>query len=311
MTEKGLVDGFELYRRRKPSTTIVVKRNIVEPTLFRNSNSDRAETQEFGDELHAQMNGEKFVSKERLTGLDLLRKLDDGESLISEEYTYNEPADFAESVNMDSLTYGLAGTGDQDFAIKSRVIAGYTYTTEEYDLMNKETRNAVYESGTMRNEEGEQSQALFDYVKVQPGNSLVHFLTIESGTEEMLLYALHNVLNTKRYGARETRTGKNVQNEILSVIQGEHDTSLSTGELLLNYHEYGAGIEESIAAYLQNVRKPDWDIYSDEMDQFEDLPNDLKGLIETASREDEAADDDLRSRFEELTADAKSELNLD
>lgn len=311
MTDKGLVDGFSLYRRRKPTTTLVVKRNIVEPTLFRNSNSDRAETQEFGDKLHAQVNGEKFVSKERLTGLDLLRKLDDGESLISEEYTYNEPADFSESVNMDSINYGLAGTGDQDFAIKSRVIAGYTYTTQEYDLMNKETRNAVYESGTMRNEEDEQSQALFDYVKVQPGNSLIHFLTIESGTEEMLLYTLHNILNTKRYGARETRTGKNVQNEVLGVIQGEHDTSLSTGELLLNYHDEDRDIEESIAAYIRDVKKPDWDVYSDQMEAFEDLPRGLRDIVEKASRDEDGADDELRNRFEELTSEAKSELSLD
>src|SRR5699024_4691782 len=107
--------------------------------------------------------------------------------------------------------------------------------TEEYDLMNKETRNAVYESGTMRTDENEQSEALFDFVKVQPGNNLVHFVTLEAATPEMLLYVLHNVLNTGMYGARETRTGRNVRNGVLGIVLGDHDTSLSTGELLMEY----------------------------------------------------------------------------
>ena len=286
--------------------TLAVRRNVVEPTLFRNSNTDRAETQEFGDQLHAQVNGEKFISKERLTGLDLLRKLDEDDELIHDSYTYNEPESFEDAVNMDTMTYGLAGTGDEDFAIKSRVVEGYTYTTEEYDLMNKETRNAVYESGTMRNEEGEQSEALFDYVKVQPGNSLVHFVTLESGTPEMLLYVLHNVLNTKKYGARETRTGKNIENEIVGVVVGEHDTSLSTGELLMEYVD--DDLESGLSEYLSDVQRDDWDVYSDELSGFDDFPDWFNELHETASRASSSSDDELQEVFAELTEEAHEEL---
>lgn len=304
---KGLVEDFSVYRKRKPSVTLVVKRNVLEPTLFRNSNTDRAETQEFGDQLHAQVNGEKFISKERLTGLDLLRKLDDDGELIKESYTYNEPGDFSSAINMDMLTYGLAGTGDEDFAMKSRVIEGYTYSTEEYDLMNKETRNAVYESGTMRDEEGNQSEALFDYVKVQPGNNLVHFVTLESGTPEMLLYLLHNIMNTKKYGARATRTGKNIRNEIVGVVLGEHDTSLSTGELLMEYLE--DDLENSISNYVSKVKRDEWEIYSDKIDDYESCPDWFNELQETAEREDGAADGELREAFENLTEQAKDVLN--
>ncbi|QLC35072.1 type I-D CRISPR-associated protein Cas7/Csc2 (plasmid) [Halarchaeum sp. CBA1220] len=296
--ETGLVDSFEIYRMQKPSVTLVVEREITEPTLFRNSNNDRAETQQFGDQLHAQVNGEKFTSKERLTGLDLLRSLDD--ELVDEGYTYNEPASLEESINVGTLTYGLAGTGDQDFAIKSRVIEGYTYTTDEYDLMNKETRNAVYESGTMRTDENEQSEALFDYVKVQPGNSLVHFVTLEAATGPMLLYALHNILNTGRYGARETRTGRNVRNEIRAVILGDHDTSLSTGELLMEYHEGGADIDESIADYIEAVRRADWEVYG-EFEGADDFPEWYEDLKAVAARETDDADDVLREEFKHLT----------
>jgi len=304
--DKGLAESFEIYRRRKPSVTIIVRRDVVEPTLFRNTSTDRAETQQFGNQFHAQVNGEKFTSKERLTGLDLLRKLGDG--LIDEEYTYNEPADFKSSLHLDSLTYGLAGTGDQDFAIKSRVIEGYTYTTKEYDLMNKETRNAVYESGTMRTEEGEQSEALFDFVKVQPGNSLIHFVTLEAATGEMLLYVLHNILNTSRYGARETRTGRNIQNNVLGIILGDHDTSLSTGELLMEYHEDGKEVEESIAEYIETVRRTDWEVYSDTIDGAEQLPGWFDRLHEIAGREADDAYDRFEEEFTTVTEAAKAEL---
>lgn len=308
--DKGLVESHSIYRTRKPTVTLVVKRDITEPTLFRNSNHDRAETQEFGDKLHAQVNGEKFTSKERLTGLDLLRRLDDDGSLIDDEYTYNEPNELDTALNVGTLTYGLAGTGEQDFAIKSRVVEGYTYTTDEYDLMNKETRNAVYETGTMQDDEGDQSQALFDFVKVQPGNDLVHFVTLEAATGPMLLYVLHNILNTGKYGARETRTGRNVRNEILGVILGDHDTSLSTGELLLEYHEEDRDLAESLSDYIEEVRRADWDVYG-HFEAGEEPPEWFEELQAVAARETDDADETLRAEFTELMDDARESFNLD
>lgn len=304
--EKGLVESFEIYRKRKPTVTLVVKRDVTEPTLFRNSNHDRAETQEFGDQLHAQVNGEKFTSKERLTGLDLLRRL--GDDLVHEEYAYNEPTDLDQSLNVGTLTYGLAGTGDQDFAIKSRVVEGYTYTTAEYDLMNKETRNAVHESGTMRNEEGEQSEALFDFVKVQPGNYLVHFVTLEAATGEMLLYVLHNILNTGKYGARETRTGRNIRNDVVGLILGDHDTSLSTGELLMEYRDEGSNLDEMIGTYVDNVGRKDWEVYG-KFDGVDEFPGWYDRLHEVAARETNDADDVLREEFTRLTEEASDTFN--
>ena len=299
---KGLVESFEIYRKKKPSVTLVVRRDVTEPTLFRNSNHDRAETQEFGDKLHAQVNGEKFTSKERLTGLDLLRQLDD--DLVHDDYAYNEPETLEKSLNVGTLIYGLAGTGDQDFAIKSRVVEGYTYTTEEYDLMNKETRNAVYESGTMRDNENEQSEALFDFVKVQPGNNLVHFVTLEAATGPMLLYVMHNILNTGKYGARETRTGRNVRNDIVGIVLGEHDTSLSTGELLMEYHDETANLLDSISAYIADVERIDWEVYGG-LKKADDFPEWFDRLQAVASRSAGDADEILREEFQQVTDEAE------
>jgi len=300
---KGLVESFGIYRKEKPSVTLVVRRDVTEPTLFRNSNHDRAETQEFGDKLHAQVNGEKFTSKERLTGLALLRQLDD--DLIHDDYAYNEPETLEKSLNVGTLTYGLAGTGDQDFAIKSRVVEGYTYTTEEYDLMNKETRNAVYESGTMRDDEGQQSEALFDFVKVQPGNDLIHFVTLEAATGPMLLYVMHNILNTGKYGARETRTGRNIRNEIVGIVLGNHDTSLSTGEFLMEYNDEENGdLLDSISTYIEDVQRTDWEVYG-KFGDAADFPEWFDRLQAVASRSANDADEVLREELQEVTEQAE------
>lgn len=308
---QGTVDEFSIMRKRKPTVTLIVKRDITEPTLFRNSSDDRAETQEFGQQLHAQVNGEKFTSKERLTGLDLLRRLQEefDVDLINKKYTYNEPGKLTDSMNMDAITYGLAGTGQGDadsFAIKSRVIEGYTYTSEEYDIMNKEARNALYETGTMHDENmgkssDSQSRALFEYVRVQPGNSLIHFITLEAATPEMLLYTMYNILNTSRYGAKETRTGRNVNNSIIGVVTGPHDTALSTGELLLRHNDQD-DVEDAVKQYVNSVAQDNWTVHLDS------LPEWAKKMRKIVTRETDDAEKTMAEGFASLTADARETL---
>jgi CRISPR-associated protein Csc2 len=174
--------------------------------------------------------------------------------------------------------------------------------------MNKETGNAVYESGTMRTEEGEQSEDLFDYVKVQPGNSLIHFVTLEAATGEMLLYVLHNVLNTSRYGARETRTGRNVQNATVGPVFGEHDTPLSTGELLMEYHEEDRNIVESTGEYVGDVSRTDWEVYSDAFDGAQSFPDWFERQLEIADRTASDADEVFIEEFTQVTEAARAEL---
>ncbi len=296
--DDGFAERYEVYRRARPTVTMVVLRTVTDPTLFRSTDSERAETQEFGGIIHTQVNGEKFVSKERLTGLNLCRELDEGENIITKEYTYNEPINsLPKSQTADLLTYGLAGTvSGATFSQKSHVIEGYTYSLEPYDLMNRETHNALYESGTMRNEKGGQSEALFNLVKVQPGTHFVHFITLEAGTKEMLLYLIHNILNTGRYGARETRTGRNLKNEIVGLITSAGDSNLSCGELI-NDHLTVAEAEISrediqtvVSEYIKKHKRSDWQMFyaSDfKPNDGDDFPEWLSNVIKVGSRREE------------------------
>jgi len=297
--DDGFAEEYEVYRKVRPTTTLVVLRTITDPTLFRSTDSERAETQEFNGVIHAQVNGEKFVSKERLTGLNLCRELDENENIITKGYTYNEPINsIPKSQTADLLTYGLAGTvSGATFSQKSHVIEGYTYSLEPYDLMNRETHNALYETGTMikvdENKKKKQSEALFNPVKVQPGTHFVHFITLEAGTKEMLLYLIHNILNTGRYGARETRTGRNVKNEIVGIITSAGDSSLSCGELIYDHlTETKDGfsrvdIQTVLSEYITKHKRADWQIFhaSDfKLDDENEFPEWLSNLINVGNQ---------------------------
>jgi CRISPR-associated protein Csc2 len=304
--DDGFAGKYEVYRRARPTVTMVVLRTVTDPTLFRSTDSERAETQEFGGTIHAQVNGEKFVSKERLTGLNLCRELDENGNIIAKKYTYNEPLkSLIESQTADLLTYGLVGTeSGRTFSQKSHVIEGYTYSLEPYDLMNRETHNALYETGTMirvdNDKKRTQSEALFNPVKVQPGTHFVHFITLEAGTKEMLLYLIHNILNTGRYGARETRTGRNVKNEIVGLITSAGDSSLSCGELINDHlsdrpttakDEFSRDdIQTAISEYVTKHKRSDWQMFyaSDFKPNDEnEFPEWLSNLIKVGSRLEE------------------------
>ena len=302
--ETGFVDEYGFYMKERPSVTIAVERTVVDPLLIRNSEQDRAETQVIADTTRAQANPEKFTTKERLSGLNLLRRLDEDGDLISDEYAYNEPPSLDKALNLDSLTYGMTGTGDQDYGMKSRLVAGYTHTVEEYDVMQAEVRNAAYESGTMTDDEGEHSRALYEQVRVQPGNVFPHFLTLEAGTPAMLAYVLHNLLNTHGYGARETRSGKTIENDICAVVLTEQPALLSVGEFLA---EHNPGVDEfdsALNSYIYERAREDWKIHT----AWDGFPEWFEDLLEVAGREAPDAAETLRKLFVEDTAAAKEEI---
>jgi CRISPR-associated protein Csc2 len=175
--------------------------------------------------------------------------------------------------------------------------------------MNREAHNALYESGTMRNEKGEQSESFFHPVKVQPNTHFVHFITLEAGTKEMLLYVVHNILNTGRYGARETRTGRNMKNEIVGAITSSGDSGLSCGEMI-NDHISGGKTElsrediiKAISEYINTHKRADWKIYYAEefkLDGGIEFPEWMKNLISIASRQKKEDLDILRSALETI-----------
>lgn len=314
--DTGFIEEYGFYMKQRPTVVLAIEREVVDPLLIRNTEQDRAETQVINDVTRAQSNPEKFTTKERLSGLHLLRELDDGNgALIDDEYVYNEPPVLEQAINMDTLTYGITGTGDEDYGMKSRLFAGYTYTTDEYDIMDAEVRNKAHESGTMNYDDDgkmEHSQGLYEQVRIKPRNSFVHFLSIEAGTPAMLAYVLHNVLNTNGYGARETRSGKTIENHVRGLVLSDQPALLSVGEFLSNHDPESTDSEDvgdALGKYLSAQRRANWEVYGDAiLSDTEPFPEWFTELMSVAGRQRPGATNIMRDMFEEDTENAAENI---
>jgi CRISPR-associated protein Csc2 len=109
----------------------------------------------------------------------------------------------------------------------------------------------------------------------------------------MLLYVIHNILSTGRYGARETRTGRDVKNEIIALITSSADSSLSCGELINDHlkeakDEFSrADLKTIISTYISKHKRADWQIYHKndfEINGGAEFPAWLINLIDTGTR---------------------------
>lgn len=314
--KRGFVDEYSYYMTQRPTVVLAIEREVVDPLLIRNTEQDRAETRVINNVTRAQSNPEKFTTKERLSGLHLLRELTaDEQDLIHDQYVYNEPPALREAINMDTLTYGITGTGEEDYGIKSRLVAGYTYTTGEYDIIDAEVRNNAHESGTMNYEDDgdmKHSQGLYEQVRVKPKNSFVHFLSIEAGTPGMLAYVLHNILNTHGYGARETRSGKTIENHIRALVLAEHPVLLSVGEFLSNYDPdtvESADVGNALGKYLSTQRRANWSVYGDQdVPNADPFPEWFTTLKTIAGRQRSDATDVLYELFQQDTDAARKNI---
>ncbi len=323
-------------RKLRPELCLIVLREVVDPVLARSSDPERAELfvtrintkdnegkDSWNEIIRARINGEKFVSAERLTGLRMCRILNQKQDnnnnwdIISSSYSYNEIfGGLQAAINPDTVTYGAVGTEDETFAIKSRVIEGYTYTLEPYNLLNKEQHNAMYETGTMMkvgaenaNEE-ERGRGLYTHVNIEPPAKMIHFVRIDAPTKEMLLYVLHNILNTTTYFARSTRKGL-IRNRVLGIIFSKTAIGLSSGELIKEHFsskiqsEYtGEEVLNAVKIYVNNHKNIFWKIMWDEKeDEFKNL---MSPVIDVALLTNENDKKVLKECLVELTKQGKS-----
>jgi len=324
--DEYFVNTVDRRRDRRPEVCIVVLREVVDPVLARSSDPERAElfiTKDSKDKeiVRARINGEKFTSVERLTGLNLCRVLNQnkGETwdIISPQYLYNEiTGGLAVGINPDTVTYGAASVEQRaTFAIKSRVIEGYTYTLEPYNLLKKEQHNALYETGTMikvgaEEESGEErGRGLYAHVNIEPPTKMIHFVRIEAPTKGMFLYVLHNILNTTSYFARGTRKG-NIRNKIIGVIFSKTSIGLSSGEMIKE--QLSADVKsdyklsevlESVKRYTTTHKNSFWKILWRDEKEFEEL---IVPAINVALLTTENSKDILRDCLKELVAQARA-----
>jgi CRISPR-associated protein Csc2 len=119
---------------------------------------------------------------------------------------------------VDCFLYGFAAGGEG--AQKSRVWTEDAFSVlPSTELIGDRTINAVFETGTMRDEKGNASTALNTSEYIKPGVHFLDIVTLKDVTADELRYALGNLLLTTRYGAVSSRVGR-MENQILGVFGG-------------------------------------------------------------------------------------------
>ena len=164
------------------------------------------------------MTKRKQIAPERRKGREFLRVHEllypdpKGNSICS--LNTNAPCEMC----IDCFLYGFAAGGDG--AQKSRVWTEDAFSVlPSTELIGDRTINAIYETGTMRDEEGKASSALNTSEYIKPGVHFLDIVTFKDVTADELRYALGNILLTTRYGAVSSRVGR-MENQILGVFGG-------------------------------------------------------------------------------------------
>jgi CRISPR-associated protein Csc2 len=117
---------------------------------------------------------------------------------------------------VDCFLYGFAAGGGG--AQKSRV-----WTEDAFSILTTaqavgdRTINAIFENGTMRDENGKASTALNTSEYIKPGVHFIDVVTLKDVTADELRYVIGNILLTSRYGAVSSRVGR-MENQILGVF---------------------------------------------------------------------------------------------
>lgn len=248
--------------------SLVVLRTTQSETVFRTEGTGEPLTREtliagIKDNVVTQrlvMTKRKQIAPERRWGREFLRAhnlltFDDTTCTLNS----NSPCEKC----IDCLLYGFAAGGGG--AQKSRV-----WTEDAFSVLParetwaNRTINAIFETGTMRDENGKVSTALNTSEYIKPG---VHFLgnvTLKDVTDDELRYVMGCILNTSRYGAISSRIGR-MQNRILALYAGSGEIPSSL-ELIQHTHDSlvgnGAALEhpldtETLLHSLQPILK-DW-----------------------------------------------------
>lgn len=225
------------------------------------------------------MTKRKQVAPERRRGREFLR---------SHELLYTAPKSnsiCALNTNapcemcIDCFLYGFAAGGEG--AQKSRVWTEDAFSIlPSTELIGDRTINAIFETGTMRDEKGNASTALNTSEYIKPGVHFLDIVTFKDVTADELRYAIGNILLTSRYGAISSRVGR-MENQILGIfggiaelpsslelVQGVYDKLIADGKALEHPFNTEAlvSVTQSVIANWTNKRGISIQLSADERD---------------------------------------------
>jgi CRISPR-associated protein Csc2 len=227
---------------------LVVLRTTQSETIFRTEGTGEAMCSEYvqAGRDHTEtisrlvMTKRKQVAPERRRGREflrqhnLLRTAPKTDAICA--MNTNAPCEMC----IDCFLYGFAAGGEG--AQKSRIWTEDAFSVlPATELIADRTINAIFETGTMRDEKGNASTALNTSEYIKPGVHFLDIVTLKDVTADELRYAIGNILLTTRYGAVSSRVGR-MDNQILSIFGGSAELPSSL-ELVQELHDRLADLD--------------------------------------------------------------------
>lgn len=219
---EGTVDKYSNFPMGR-YVTVIVERRTESECIFRTEGSGEGLNKEVlalglkeeKRDNRAVISKRKQAAVERRTGRETLRN---NELLFTttkkDICALNKNAPCGKC--LDCMIYGYA-VGDGG-AQKSRVIYDNAYSILPFEeVSDVKTFNALFDNGTMRDEEGNASSSINEDEYIKPGTVFLDMVTFKDLTVDELTYALGNILRSSRYGAMSSRIGK-IKNSVLKIF---------------------------------------------------------------------------------------------
>jgi CRISPR-associated protein Csc2 len=247
-----LAEQYENFPKGR-TIGVVVLRTTQSETIFRTEGTGEPMCSEYVQAGLSEENNQsiprlvmtkrKQIAPERRKGREFLRahnllyNAPKGDTLCA--LNTNAPCEMC----IDCFLYGFAAGGEG--AQKSRVWTEDAFSVlPATELIGDRTINAIFETGTMRDEKGNASTALNTSEYIKPSVHFLDVVTFKDMTADELRYALGNILLTTRYGAVSSRVGR-LDNELLGIfggmaelpsslelVQGVYDQLVNDGKVL-------------------------------------------------------------------------------
>ncbi|MCT4509900.1 MAG: type I-D CRISPR-associated protein Cas7/Csc2 [Tepidibacter sp.] len=202
--------------------TVAILRQAESECIFRTEGSGEGLNKERvnlgienkNKEFRATISKRKQTAVERRTGREYLRSKNLlFETSKSEICALNKNTPCGKCLDCMVNGYAVGEGGAQ----RSRIVYDNAYSILPFNIVTgRKTFNALYDNGTMRDENGKPSSSLGEDEYVKPGTVFVDMVTFKDVTFTEFVYGLSNILRSKRYGAISSRIGK-IKNTILTV----------------------------------------------------------------------------------------------
>ena len=290
-------DGKNTYmmpsRRNAGHVAIVLVREIVAPTVFRNAEEEITDAVDH-EIRRVRAVPAKFKFGERGRGLMILRAFQLGGRLPQNRTVIGPRMDVGKAFDLNTLVFGdSAMQGTRVLPVKAAVQYSDALSTKPYgDCVAESFHNRSDETGTLFDaEKKENSSNLFMRHYILPGTLLVQVLST-NGRQLPLIGFDHLLLClglAGSYGGQTSLTGVNVRTHIAGIFASRLEKPLSSPYELLKV----LPVRDSVEGLASEISKAMTGHYTVQVG-FEDASDYRNGLVEAFERDDA----ELRGRYE-------------